>query len=138
MRTLQGQSRPRANERNEVNTDIKAKWIAALRSGEYKQGIGCLHESDEYCCLGVLCDLHAKATRNDWNGDLYLGEGYTLPSPVQKWAGLRGEVPEVGEDSIALTVYNDGRSKEDAANFCLPEVEPKTFPEIADLIEKHL
>ena len=43
----------------------KDKWVKALRSGEYEQGIGQLKESayttfsgkPEYCCLGVLCDV---------------------------------------------------------------------------------
>jgi hypothetical protein len=36
-------------------TKFKARWIAALRSGKYKQGDGRLYsaEDDTYCCLGV-------------------------------------------------------------------------------------
>jgi hypothetical protein len=34
---------------------LKARWIAALRSGKYKQGIGYLEYSNKFCCLGVLC-----------------------------------------------------------------------------------
>ena len=30
------------------------KWLAALRSGEYKQGVGVLCNKEKYCCLGVL------------------------------------------------------------------------------------
>lgn len=38
--------------------NIKEKWIAALKSGEYKQGTGCLRDADDnYCCLGVLGDI---------------------------------------------------------------------------------
>jgi hypothetical protein len=40
-----------------VNTEIKAKWVAALRSGEYKQIKGNLKTSSGYCCLGVLCEI---------------------------------------------------------------------------------
>lgn len=37
---------------------IKAKWLEALRSGKYAQGIKLLRTQDEkYCCLGVLCDI---------------------------------------------------------------------------------
>ena len=45
-----------------MNPDIKEKWVAALRSGEYTQGHGKLYNPPEntYCCLGVLCDLYAK------------------------------------------------------------------------------
>lgn len=41
-----------------MNKEWKTKWIEALRSGKYKQGVGLLRNSyDQYCCLGVLCDL---------------------------------------------------------------------------------
>lgn len=36
-------------------------WVAALRSGEYKQGRGCMRNKfDAYCCAGVLCDVYSK------------------------------------------------------------------------------
>jgi len=46
-----------------MDAEIKAKWIAALRSGEYQQGSGALkieHHNGtvEHCCLGVLAELH--------------------------------------------------------------------------------
>lgn len=47
-----------------MNPEIKAKWVAALRSGEYLQGTGQLLNTysgaSKYCCLGVLCDLLVK------------------------------------------------------------------------------
>ena len=33
------------------------EWIEALRSKKYKQGRSCLRYKDEFCCLGVLCDI---------------------------------------------------------------------------------
>lgn len=34
------------------------KWVAALRSGRYKQGTGYLRDNEDlYCCLGVLCEV---------------------------------------------------------------------------------
>lgn len=34
------------------------EWVDALRSGEYKQGKHVLRSTrDEFCCLGVACDL---------------------------------------------------------------------------------
>jgi hypothetical protein len=55
---------------------LKRKWIKALRSGKYKQGMGQLRSLYSltnsvrryYCCLGVLCDV----TRPDgWRGDVH-------------------------------------------------------------------
>lgn len=41
-----------------LKEEWKTKWIAALRSGQYKQGQKCLRTADDcFCCLGVLCDL---------------------------------------------------------------------------------
>ena len=44
-----------------MRADVKAGWVAALRSGEYLQGKGALRatcpEQDKFCCLGVLCDV---------------------------------------------------------------------------------
>ena len=35
---------------------FKKKWVAALRSGKYKQGQNALMtEEGTYCCLGVAC-----------------------------------------------------------------------------------
>jgi hypothetical protein len=37
---------------------IAMRWVAALRSGKYRQGSGrLLLEDGSRCCLGVLCDL---------------------------------------------------------------------------------
>jgi hypothetical protein len=39
--------------------DSLAKWLAALRGGEYKQGAGFLRDSEgHFCCLGVLQHCH--------------------------------------------------------------------------------
>ena len=39
-----------------MTPELKAQWIAALRSGEYTQGYNHLRtENGYYCCLGVLC-----------------------------------------------------------------------------------
>lgn len=44
-----------------VDHVFAADWVAALRSGEYQQGQGCLRsENDCYCVLGVACDLAMK------------------------------------------------------------------------------
>lgn len=41
-----------------MNTKKLNQWITALRSGEYKQGKGYLKVDNEYCCLGVYCDVN--------------------------------------------------------------------------------
>ena len=39
-----------------MTPELKARWIVALRSGEYTQGRHALRtKKGRYCCLGVLC-----------------------------------------------------------------------------------
>lgn len=40
-----------------MDAELKAKWIAALRSGEFKQTPDVLQKDDRYCCLGVLASM---------------------------------------------------------------------------------
>ena len=41
-----------------MNKEIKAKWVDALRSGEYGEAAGCLRTSlDGFCAIGVLVDI---------------------------------------------------------------------------------
>lgn len=42
---------------------LKERWIAALRSGEFKQGRAALFKDGKYCCLGVLA-VQAGAVPN--------------------------------------------------------------------------
>ncbi len=44
-----------------MNPEVKAEWLKALRSGEYKQCRGSLAKHNQgYCCLGVLADVVDK------------------------------------------------------------------------------
>lgn len=112
-----------------MNPEIKAKWIAALRSGKYKQGTGQLKQEDRFCCLGVLCDLHRKECPEErqWNGGFYFDIVTTLPKEVIFWAGLNEHNPALGDFTCAI--HNDG---------CIETCPRKSFTEIADLIEQHL
>lgn len=51
-----------------MDAALKAKWTAALRSGEFKQGKGQLKNGDAYCCLGVLCVVAALDINADGSG----------------------------------------------------------------------
>jgi hypothetical protein len=83
---------------------IQNNWIKNLTSGEYDQTDGKLcHVNIEgqhsFCCLGVLCNMHAVAHGNGWKGEasggpssLSYGRGKysdSMPSKtVLEWAGL--------------------------------------------------
>lgn len=59
-------------------SEIIEKWIAALRSGEYKQEFNCLRKGDCFCAIGVLCDIVDPTA---WEGDLWHGQ-----SSMPAWA----------------------------------------------------
>jgi hypothetical protein len=54
-----------------MDAELKAKWVAALRSGEYRQGKHMLRDGDRYCCLGVLCSINGMGFHGDAGS--YLG-----------------------------------------------------------------
>jgi len=121
-----------------MNQSVKTKWVAALRSGEYKQGSRVLRSArNTFCCLGVLCDLYHKehpdapppvlldAGRYAYDpGGEPVATGYP-PTHISDWAELVTNSPrvEVEGSSDSLVALNDNGS---------------SFEEIADLIERCL
>ncbi len=88
----------------------KKKWLAALRSGEYRQGRKYLRQQrkgqDRYCCLGVLCDLTAPKKwanlRTACSAYAHDSSGSDMPSrAIRVRAGI-----EI-EDAVALADMND-------------------------------
>lgn len=121
-----------------MNKNVKKKWIKALRSGGYEQGHGALctvtEAGDEFCCLGVLCELHAQATGGVWEegqgvqaliaglGLCYAGDPFMPPEDVLRWAGI--DEGEPLHRPITLSEMND--------------IEERSFSQIADWIEANL
>lgn len=67
-----------------MKAGLKAKWIKALRSGEFKQTTGHLKDTHGFCCLGVLRTLDPKIRRAR-NGDEILSPATCgLPREVQQ------------------------------------------------------
>ena len=56
----------------ELDENLLLDWIQKLKSGEYKQGKYYLRCGDEYCCLGVLCDLFDSSKWIDKNDECFL------------------------------------------------------------------
>lgn len=100
-------------------------WVKALRSGDYEQGQGKLHQNDRWCCLGVACDLAFKAgvlsqpIVSRMGIFRYDGDDNYLPTVVQAWLGVTMHAVKT-EGGSCLAARND---------------EGATFAEIADLIE---
>lgn len=76
-----------------MRKDIAERWVAALRSYKYKQGKYFLrNKDDKFCCLGVLCDLHAQdhphIAAKQRSARVYLRETKVLPAQVRNWAEM--------------------------------------------------
>jgi hypothetical protein len=86
--------------------EIRDRWVAALRLGEYRQGTEYLRRERAgavvWCCLGVLCDLYVQEFGQDAlemihdidldNGPrtftTFNGRSGSLPVPVAGWVGI--------------------------------------------------
>jgi hypothetical protein len=172
-----------------MKATIKTMWTESLRSGEFQKGTGALCTvqnvisqrnavsldeatqetklEDEFCCLGVLCELYRRSTGNgEWvapvtdDGIPYAGakhfkvgkeepEQYWLPKPVARWAGLVPKPKVTITPKTAKAMENnlvDESFKEqlDTLNDGTYSMVSKrdyieyNFNEIADLIEESL
>lgn len=129
-----------------MNPDVKVKWIAALRSGDYAQTHGTLRDKDGYCCLGVLCDIAAKHGKGTWRleptNETQYETQYTfhpvdggfafsfLPAQIGRWAGF--------EDNELTDPIIDPTAKEGQRAVTHNDSIKSTFAHIADLVEKNL
>jgi hypothetical protein len=118
----------------------RRQWVAALRSGEFAQGRNALRDGDSYCCLGVACELAARANvirpgrravprpgvpRSDMvYGYGSVGNTGYLPIEVMDWLGVLS-------NTAPLTDPPEGIPHLAAAND-----QGMSFHEIADLIEQ--
>lgn len=111
-----------------MKTEIAKKWIAALRSGEYRQAKGRLRDGSSFCCLGVLCNVHAQEfpdiAKRQRQTNAYIGAEKVPPEEVMEWSGLneRNPVVRFWEMERSLAELND---------------EGESFETIADLIEEN-
>jgi hypothetical protein len=142
-----------------MNPEIKERWVAALRSGAYAQGVGRLKGpagtgggKASYCCLGVLCELAVKdgviepprprggkfGSRRDW---IYQGEGIldeswsVLPITVAKWADT--PLP-VTPSPYGCDVFVGVETGDEPIPLSGMNDAGASFEEIADIIERYL
>lgn len=119
-----------------LNPDFKAKWIAALESGEYKQTEGILHNTRNggYCCLGVACVVAGAIFKIDANeeggivairgGAVISHESIVLSTLLMEEIGLSASEQE------RLYQMNDGHLPNNHHHY--------SFQEIANYIKENL
>jgi hypothetical protein len=134
-----------------ITEEIKARrhaWAEALRSGRFKRGRGALHvvdrhnNQDEFCCLGVACEVAIAEGINVSRNEAVSQAGHVVyqygnpgetpdnrafpPEAVAEFFGLHNAKGAVvrqdnGEKTTYLSWLNDEGSL--------------TFDEIADIID---
>ncbi len=128
-----------------MDSNLKTKWIEALRSGEYSQATEKLHDENNggYCCLGVLCKVMGAefgpgATEYDDHGQMVFQEFDHVPV-------LNGRVLSSGDDeelkkSLCVSIGIPDQSRLVQMNDGNTEhgIKQHSFAEIADYIEENL
>lgn len=135
-----------------MKPEVKARWIEALRSGQYRQTSGLLRRNVppadggvQHCCLGVLCDLY-DPTR--WEKEesasysVYDSFGiYGLTPTVEGWADFSDSYiftkEHIPEEILQLIKERNGRI-DGSYNLANLNDSGATFAQIADIIEKYL
>lgn len=117
-----------------MKRSIARKWAQALESGDYKQTVGELRNKDGFCCLGVLCNIHAqehpKIAALETDPYSYLGEATELPFEVREWVGMNSDSGK----------FPRGLIKEVPSADCLIDLNDDAewnFKQIAKVIRKH-
>ena len=164
-----------ANENVDVdeNSDAKMlpenvqKWIAALRSGKYKQTRGYLKDVNGFCCLGVASDICPSVswlenpkgedffaisndsqikwdikTRNGYHqetNDKHEMEGAQLPAEVVEWLGIASsEGSFEATDEIKKNLMDDDDGEFEVASLAYFNDDLRfDFNKIADFIENN-
>ncbi len=106
-----------------MNKQLRDKWVAALRSGEYQQTTGELCSGDRYCCLGVLLAV------SDIDDEMM--EGHNTLDSRSQFRELRDEC------RLGSTSPVHGQTLQSKL-IDLNDDERLPFPDIADWIEQNV
>lgn len=106
-----------------MNAEMKAKWVAALRSGKYQPGNSYLRSEAGWSCLGVLCDI-IDNSKWERHGDGILTDHYW------KFAGQSWFLPNA--------ILHEQQLDPFISPIFTLEKNGKLFAEIGDWIEQHI
>ena len=111
-----------------MKVGIKKRWLKALRSDEYVQGAGLLArpagDYDEFCCLGVLCDVLGEEFEETAYGALGVAvNGFGLSTSA---------LPNRLLEQVSMSDMQQSRL------INMNDTQGKSFEQIADWIESNL
>ena len=118
-----------------LSPTVKRKWLAALRSGKYKQGESYMYNKydNSYCCLGVLCEIEGANTKQMHKIE--------LPAEIGMFTELVPNASELTKAQKELNNTNDFFAfsvmyKGKMTSLAYMNDDGISFSEIADVIEK--
>ena len=116
-------------------TPEQKAWLAALRSGTYKQIEGKLRDNDGYCCLGVACELHDATKWEEGAG----GWEYWPEDPTR---AIEDDGERIDEDMGVVELSPSllewlGLTDEGHRILASMNDNGKSFSQIADTVEKN-
>lgn len=122
-----------------MNREIRDRWVAALRSGTYKQGrsmlkVDAAYGETRHCCLGVLCEIALESGVQVELDLHHLEDG----SVAHRYDGQQGYPPRSIIDWADLG-HGEVRYDEGWTNlYQLNDSLKMSFREIADIIEEQM
>ncbi len=123
-----------------MDVQVKAEWVAELRSGVRQQGKGALnHNNNKFCCLGVLCDL----LKDRINGQWVKADGRNLLFVMGEYdpkSHIPNDTTDYSSQSYLPRRLREQLGIEAAAALRLARLndEGRTFDEIANIIEQDM
>jgi hypothetical protein len=114
-----------------MDSEVKARWLEALRSGQYTKGKSVLRSGDRYCCLGVLAEVEGFLEYDENRERPYFissnktsRHSTLMPDHISSKYGL-GKMFDLRHAShqVALACIND---------------QSDTFDDVIEYIEKNL
>ena len=92
---------------------VQEKWLQALESGEYRQGLGSLCDESEggmtFCCLGVFCETAGweRGRFSDLEGTI--AHKYAIPGTTRKYV-MHGTIYEGEGPAVIVSSLSNGAS----------------------------
>lgn len=129
------------DEYSKLKPEFKKSWLEALRSGNFNQGNGFLHSKDDFCCLGVLCEVNRVPSKIKDDSEYFFPEysriyTYAFPYSEMEHSPDFYWLRELFENSEEITYLDLGRITDKLID--MNDGGGKNFNEIADWIEENL
>jgi len=127
-----------------INKELIKRWIEALRSGKYQQGrLSLRNISNQFCCLGVLCDIAKDELGLDWilkeEWSKYQIEDNNctvLPSNLKELVGIGGHLGITVDATKLSPEYGIPSNTKYTTLVELNDYWRLSFNQIADILEQ--